>query len=95
LVLPVYLLLIALTPVLLASHRRWGLAVPTGLGAAAALVSAGVTSPRLHVIGYADYLLVWGSVYPWGFAWADGTWTRAPWRPWLLAAGSAAPLAGW
>jgi len=92
--LPVYLLLIALTPVMLAAHRRWGLAVPAGMAAAAALVGVGVTGSRLHVVGYANYLLVWGSVYQWGFAWADGTWTRARWRPRALAAGGAALLAG-
>ena len=90
----VYLLLIALTPVLLTVHRRWGLAVPAGMAAAAALVGAGVTGPRLHVIGYANYLLVWGSIHQWGFAWQDGTLIRARWRPYALAAGGAALLAG-
>ena len=37
--LPVYLLLAALTPALLAAHRRWGLRVPLVMAAAAALVS--------------------------------------------------------
>jgi fucose 4-O-acetylase-like acetyltransferase len=92
--LPVYLLLIALTPVMLAAHQRWGLAVPAAMAAAAALVSVGVTGPRLHVLGYANYLLVWGSIYQWGLAWADGTWTRTRWRPWALAAAGAALLAG-
>jgi fucose 4-O-acetylase-like acetyltransferase len=92
--LPVYLLLIALTPVLLAAYRRWGLAVPVGMAAAAALVSAGVTGQRLHVLGYANYLLVWGSIYLWGFAWADGTWSRARWRPYALAVVGGALLAG-
>ncbi len=92
--LPVYLLLITLTPVMLTLHRRWGLAVPAVMAAAAALVGAGVTGPHLHVIGYANYLLVWGSIHQWGFAWQDGTLTRARWRPYALAAGGAALLAG-
>jgi Acyltransferase family len=92
--LPVYMMLIALTPLLLAAYRRWGLVVPVVMAAAAALVSKGVTGPHLHVIGYANYLFVWGSIYLWGFAWADGTWTRARWRPYALAAGGAALLAG-
>ena len=66
--LPVYLLLAALTPPLLAAHRRWGLRVPVVMAAGAALVSAGVTGAHLHVIGYANYLLVWGSAQQWGFA---------------------------
>ena len=40
--LPVYLLLIALTPALLAAHRRWGLVVPAVMAAATALVDKGV-----------------------------------------------------
>jgi len=91
--LPVYLLLIALTPVLLAAHRRWGLAVPVLMAAGAALVNAAVSGPHLHVIGYASYLFVWGSVHQWGFAWHDGTLTRRRYRPPLMAAGGAALLA--
>jgi hypothetical protein len=91
--LPVYLLMIALTPVLLAAHRRWGLAVPAAMAAAAGLVDVGVTGPHLLVIGYANYLLVWGSIHQWGFAWQDATLTRARWRPYALAAGGAALLA--
>jgi len=92
--LPVYLLLIALTPVLLAAHRRRGLAVPAAMVAAAGLVDIGVTGPHLHVIGYANYLFVWGAIHQWGFAWQDATLTRARWRPYALAAGGAALLAG-
>jgi len=53
-----------------------------------------VTGPHRRVLGYAGYLLVWGSVHQWGFAWADGTLTRARRRPYALAAGGAALLAG-
>ena len=91
--LPVYLLLAALTPALLAAHRRWGLRVPVVMAAAAALVSAGVTGAHLPVIGYANYLFVWGSVHQWGFAWQDGTLTRRRWRPYAMLAGGAALLA--
>jgi fucose 4-O-acetylase-like acetyltransferase len=92
--LPVYLLLIALTPVMLAAHRRWGLAAPAVMAAGAAAVDAGVVGARLPVVGYANYLLVWGSMYQWGFAWRDGTLTRRWWRPYALAAGGAAAAAG-
>ena len=64
--LPVYLLLVALTPVMLAAHRRWGLAVPAVMAAAAALVDVGVIGLHLHLIGYANYLLVWGAMHQWG-----------------------------
>lgn len=91
--LPVYLLLAALTPALFAAHRRWGLWVPVVMAAAAALVSAVGTGPRLHVIGFANYLLVWGSAHQWGFAWQDGTLTRRRWPPYAMFAGGAALLA--
>jgi hypothetical protein len=92
--LPVCLLLIAATPVLLAAHRRRGLAVPAAMAAAAAAVDAGVIGARLPLTGYASYMLVRGSMHQWGFAWQDGPLTRARWRPCALAAGGAAVLAG-
>jgi fucose 4-O-acetylase-like acetyltransferase len=91
--LPVYLLLIAVTPLMLAAHRRWGLAVPAVMAAGAALVDVGVIGGHLPLVGYANYLLVWGAMHQWGFGWQDGTLTRARWRPWALAAGGAAVLA--
>ncbi len=92
--LPVYLLLIALTTVMLAAHRRWGLAVPAAMAVMAGLVDIGVTGPHLHVIGYANYFFVWGSIHQWGFAWQDTTLTGSRWRPYALAAGGAVLLAG-
>src|SRR5579859_7006818 len=91
---PVYLLLIVLTPALLAAHRRWGLAVPAVMAVAAAAVDAAVAGPRWHVVGYANYLLVWGCMHQWGFGWQDGTLTRSRWRPLALAAGGVLALAG-
>lgn len=91
--LPVYLLLAAMTPALLAAHRRWGLWVPVVMAAAAALVSVAVTGTHMHLIGYANYLFVWGSAHQWGFAWQDGTLTRRRWRPYAMIAGGAALLA--
>ncbi len=87
--LPAYLLLIALTPVMLELHRRFGLYVPAAMAGGAGLVDVLIVGPRLPVIGFANYLLVWGSTHQWGFAWLDGALTRQRWRPWaLLAAGA-------
>ena len=47
--LPVYLLLSALTPVLHAAHRRWGLAVPVAMGAVA--LSADTVLPAALTAG--------------------------------------------
>ena len=92
--LPVYMLLITLTPVMLAAHRRWGLLVPLVMAAAAGVVDIGVIGPHLHVISYLNYLFVWGSMHQWGFAWQDGSLTTPRWRPYLLAVGGAALLVG-
>jgi len=92
--LPVYLLLIALSPVLLAAHRRWGLSVPVVMAAAAAVVDVGVLRLHLPVVGFANYLLVWGTMHQWGFAWQDGRLTHPRWRPVALAAVGALALAG-
>lgn len=62
------------------------------MAAAAALVSAVGTGPRLHVIGFANYLLVWGSAHQWGFAWQDGTLTRRRWHPYAMFVVGAALL---
>src|ERR1019366_6347257 len=91
---PLSLVLIPLPPVMLAAHRRWELAVPAVMALAAAGVDAGVLGPHLHLIGFATYFLVWGSMHQWGFAWRDGTLTHPRWRPYALAAGGAAVLAG-
>jgi fucose 4-O-acetylase-like acetyltransferase len=92
--LPVYLLLIALTPTLHAAHRRCGLVVPAVMTLGAAGVDAGLLGARLSALGYANYLLVWGTMHQWGFAWRDGTLTRPRWRPYALAAGGVVILAG-
>ena len=92
--LPVYLLLIGLTPAMLAAHRRWGLAVPAAMAVAAAAVDAAVLGLHLPVVGFANYLLVWGAMHQWGFAWHDGRLTSPRWRPYALAAGGAVVLAG-
>ncbi|MDH6125452.1 acyltransferase [Kitasatospora sp. GP82] len=92
--LPVYLVLVALTPALFAAHRRWGLAVPVAMALGAAGVDAAVLGPHLPLIGFTNYLLVWGSMHQWGFAWQDGRLTRRRWAPYALAGAGAALLAG-
>ena len=57
-------------------------------------MDAAVLGPHLHLIGFANYLLVWGSMHQWGFAWRGGTLTHPRWRPYALAAGGAGLLAG-
>lgn len=92
--LPAYMVLIALTPPMLAAQRRWGLAVPAAMAVAAGLVDIGVVGPHLHLVGYLNYLFVWGSIHQWGFCWEDGTFTSRRWRPYALAVAGGALLAG-
>jgi fucose 4-O-acetylase-like acetyltransferase len=90
--LAVYLVVVALTPAMLAAHRRWGLAVPAAL----AVVAAGFDALRLSVgvgyLGVANFLVVWLILPQLGFAWRDGTLTRTPARPWLLFLGGSVAL---
>ena len=90
----------------LSPARRWRPAPGTGSGSSRAAAGrpparrAGKRQPGRsggrgwYVLGYANYLLVWGSIHQWGFAWQDRTLTRARWRSYALAAGGAALLAG-
>ena len=90
--LPVYLLLIAITPVMLAAHLRWGLAVPAVMAVCAVGVDFAVVGSHVPVVGFVNYVLVWGSMHQWGFAWQDGSATRPRWRPYALTAAGATAL---
>jgi fucose 4-O-acetylase-like acetyltransferase len=91
--LPVYLVLVAATPLMLAAHRRWGLAVPAAMAVAAGAVDIAAVGGDVPLIGFANYLLVWGCMHQWGFAWQDRSLVLPPWRPWALAACGAVALA--
>ncbi|AKG42766.1 acyltransferase family protein [Streptomyces xiamenensis] len=86
--LPMYLLLLALTPPLLALWRRLGLWLPLVFAALSAVVDVGVLGPGIPVIGWSNYLWVWGGLYLLGFAWRDGALTR-PLQLWSAAAAAA------
>jgi hypothetical protein len=59
----------------------YGLAVPAVLAAAAAGIDALVLGFDLGLLGWANYLLVWGALHQLGFAWRDQTLTRSRWLP--------------
>jgi hypothetical protein len=81
----VYLLVIALVPATLALHRRigwWGL-----LGALVLIVVVDrLELAGVPLVGYANYLLVWGGAHQLGYLWADGRLPRSAGRMWGLAA---------
>jgi surface polysaccharide O-acyltransferase-like enzyme len=66
---PVYLVVLALTPVAMAAHRRWGLVVPGVLAVAVAAVDAAVRVGHLPDIGSVNYVLCWAAVYQLGICW--------------------------
>ncbi|MFF5991964.1 acyltransferase family protein [Prauserella flavalba] len=69
--LAVYLLTILATPLLAAAHRRFGLAVPFALAAAAALVDV-ARFDGVPLVGYANAVFVWLAVHQLGFHYAEG-----------------------
>ena len=89
--LAVYVLVVSLTPVAVAAHRRWGLMVPTGLAAGVVLIDVVSLAGHVPYVGSLNYLLCWGLLYQLGIAWHGGL--LAGRRPVLIAAGSAVALA--
>jgi fucose 4-O-acetylase-like acetyltransferase len=91
----VYVGIVALAPVMLALHRRYGVRVPVVLGIGAAAVDAAVFGAGLRGIGYLNVALVWLFAHQLGYCYADGSFDRWGRRvPALLAAGGLAGLVG-
>ncbi|MCV7200239.1 acyltransferase family protein [Mycobacterium angelicum] len=88
--LAVYLVVVSLTPVAVAAHRRWGLAVPVALAAGVAIVDGATIAAHVPHLGWLNYLLCWGLFYQLGIAWHAGL--LAGRKPLLLAAGCACAL---
>ena len=89
--LAVYVMVVALTPIAVAAHRRWGLAVPAALAVAVAVVDAtgiGTDHPELRMV---NYLFCWAAIYQLGIAWHGGLLRRI--HLLVLAVASAALLA--
>ncbi|GHG37628.1 MULTISPECIES: acyltransferase family protein [Amycolatopsis] len=69
--LAVYVLVVLLTPLMVAAHRRWGLKVPLVMGAAGVLVDVARFND-LGYIGYANAIFVWVAVHQLGFHYVEG-----------------------
>jgi fucose 4-O-acetylase-like acetyltransferase len=89
--LAVYVIVVSLTPVAVAAHRRWGLLVPAALGVGVAAVDVASVGAHVPYIGWLNYLFCWGALYQLGIVWHDGL--LAGRRAVLLAIGSAIALA--
>ncbi|WP_222426699.1 acyltransferase family protein [Amycolatopsis rhizosphaerae] len=84
--LPLYLILVALSPLLLAAQRRWGLAVPGALAAAV------VVAAMIPAVAPANFVFGWAAVYQCGIAWFTGELRGR--RAWWLAAAGVLALTG-
>jgi fucose 4-O-acetylase-like acetyltransferase len=72
----VYLMVVALAPVMVRLHLRFRLWVPATLAAVAAAVDTLRFAADLQQVGYLNLLVVWTLVQQVGFFYADGTLTR-------------------
>ncbi|MBX7448767.1 acyltransferase [Mycolicibacterium sp. 3033] len=69
--LAVYLMVVALTPLAVAAHRRWGLRVPLVLGVCLVVVDVvGIASGHAE-IRMANYFFCWAAIYQLGVAYHD------------------------
>ncbi|MEV4455696.1 acyltransferase [Microbispora sp. NPDC049633] len=87
-----YVTVVLLTPVLLALHRRAGLAVPVVFAVPVALGDAARLLGGPAVLGAAGYLLAWAAVYQLGIAWREGALPARPRVAAPMAAGGLAAL---
>jgi fucose 4-O-acetylase-like acetyltransferase len=87
-----YLLLLLLSPALLALHRRYDSAVPVLMAATAVLIDAAVIEGHWHFVGWANYLLVWGTFHQLGFAWHEGFLAGRRGRAFAMTAGASCAL---
>jgi fucose 4-O-acetylase-like acetyltransferase len=69
---PVYLIVLSLTPAAVAAHRRWGLWAPVALAIAVAAVDAVTLFGHVHLLGWVNYGLCWAAIYQLGIAWYSG-----------------------
>jgi hypothetical protein len=72
----IYVLVVALTPIAVAAHRRWGKWVPFVMTVAVAALDVATIGAHVPYVGWLNYLLVWGVLYQLGIAWHDGTLCR-------------------
>ena len=91
--LSVYIVVVALTPVTAALHRRFGAGAVVGLAVVAAIVDAAHLA-GVPAIGMTNFVWVWAAVHQLGYLWRDGTLTRNRLTIPLMAAGGLLALIG-
>ena len=90
--LAVYLMVVALTPIAVAAHRRWGLAVPAVLGSCVVVVDVVGISTGHPEIRMVNYFFCWAAIYQLGIAWHGGLLRRRVLLAMAAAAAVALPL---
>ena len=73
--LSVYVLVIALAPMMLALHERYGARVPVAMVAGAVAVDVLRIGGGIELLGYLNFAFVWLFAHQLGFFYADGTLT--------------------
>ena len=73
--LSVYIVIVALTPVTVWLHERYGAAAFAGLVVMAAAVDAAHLA-GVPVVGWTNFVWVWAAVHQLGYLWRDGALTR-------------------
>ncbi|ACZ23440.1 hypothetical protein Sked_35530 [Sanguibacter keddieii DSM 10542] len=76
----VFAVLALVAPVMLRLHRRYGWRVVVALSLAVLVVELVLMVSGEAAVGYANYVLVWGTAQQLGFAYADGSLQRLPRR---------------
>jgi fucose 4-O-acetylase-like acetyltransferase len=90
--LAVYLITVGLVPVTLWLHRRAGVTVLVVVTVLVAVVDV-LHRAEVPVVGFVNYLLVWGGLHQIGYLWADGRPAAGPARTLSAAAAGIAVLA--
>ena len=89
--LAVYLLAVALAPVMISLHRRFGIGVPVALVTGAIAVDIARIAFEVPFVGYLNFAFVWLFAHQLGFFYADGSLTKL--RPSVHVASGLAGLA--
>lgn len=87
-----YLALLVLTPALYAAQRRFGNQVVGVMVIVAVIIDVGVIERHWHLVGWVNYVLVWGTFHQLGFAWHDGLFTGRRATPFAFTADAVVAL---
>lgn len=90
--LAVYLMVVALTPIAVAAHERWGLAVPTVLAVCLIVVDVVGISTGHQEIRMANYFFCWAAIYQLGIAWHGGLLGRRTLAGMAVVAAAVLPM---